>query len=211
MWLLPPLRNRGSDFRCLLNYPFLFDTKHVGFLPIATWICPSSADKSAGEASVLIICTNPVIGRLVDSHYSSAYDKRWMRLQENHLWIFFDLLHIFGEWGQVWSTAKSNLMEYQRQIHDSARKMPLLDLARALHDQIANILWAREQLRVHESAITRLLGFTDVTAAQVLTERAQEHLEDITFHEETSQVILRQLENMTSLVWLIQHNSVGCR
>lgn len=123
-----------------------------------------------------------------------------MRLQENHLWIFFDLLHIFGEWGQVWSTAKSNLMEYQRQIHDSARKMPLLDLARALHDQIANILSAREQLRVHESAITRLLGFTDVTAAQVLTERAQEHLEDITFHEETSQVILRQLENMTSLV-----------
>lgn len=191
-----------------MNHPFLFDSNLVGFLPIATWIRPSPATKASGEKdSVFIICTNSAVGRLLNSHYSSAYDKRWMRFQENHFWIFADLLHIFGEWGQVWNTTKRNVTEYQRQIHDSARAMPLLDLTRALHDETAMILSVREQLRVQASIITRFRRLTDVIAAQTLAERAQEYLEDIDFHEETSQVILRQLENMTSLVKTIHHTS----
>jgi hypothetical protein len=78
--------------------------------------------------------------------------------------------------------------------------MPLLDLTRLLHDETAKILSVREQLRVHSSALTRFLRLSDVITAQGLAERAEELFEDIAYHEETSHVILRQLENMTSLV-----------
>lgn len=111
-----------------------------------------------------------------------------------------DLLHIFGNWGQIWSTTKSNLGAYHQQIHDLSREIPLIELTSALHDETAKILLVREQLRVHSSAIARFLAIQGVVEEQELLERAQEHYEDITYPEETSQVLLRQLENMTSLV-----------
>lgn len=185
-----------------MNYPFLSEEKLVGFLPIATWVDTSQSMKSPDEKiGIFIICTDSAVGRLLDSHYSVTENRRWTRLRENNLWIFPDLLHIFNGWGQIWNTTKRNLAEYQYQIHDSAGTTPLLDLARAVHDEVAKTLSAQEQLRVHKSSIKRFLRFTEAMAAQTLTEMTHDRLEDIDFHEETSQVILRQLENMTSLVW----------
>lgn len=206
----PLLNTFVTDFYCLMNHPYLIDTNLIGFLPIATWICLSPPTDSTDEANIIIIiiCTSPIVGRLVGSHYSSAYEKRWMRLQQNPLWIFADLLYIFGAWGKVFNTMKHNLSKYQSQIYGNSGRGALLDLARTLHGEIAKILSVREQLRVHKSAITRFQRLNGVTTIPKLAKRAQEQPEDIAFHEETSAVILRQLENMTSLVRNVHQESV---
>ncbi|KAJ5281376.1 hypothetical protein N7478_006748 [Penicillium angulare] len=173
----------------------------MGFLPIATWIGQLPTIKPLhSDSKVFIICTDSVVGDLIASHYSAAYETRWTRLQKTPLWMFADLLHIFGDWNQVWNTTKSNLVQYRHQIHEVTRTTPLLQLTRALHDEAAKILSVSEQLRVHSSAVARFLRLREVNEDHGLAERAQEHFEDIQYHEETSQVILRQLENMTSLV-----------
>ncbi|OQE16774.1 hypothetical protein PENSTE_c023G00546 [Penicillium steckii] len=187
--MIPNTYENEANFYCLINHPYLIDTNLIGFLPIATWTCSSPpTDSTDKEASIFIICTSPIVGRLVGSHYSSAYEKRWMRLQQNPLWIFADLLYIFGAWGKVFNTMKHNLSKYQSQIYGNSGTGPLLDLARTLRGEIAKILSVREQLRVHKSAITRFQRLNGVTTIPKLAKRAQEQPEDIAFHEETSKV-----------------------
>lgn len=97
--------------------------------------------------------------------------------------------------GKCGTPPKQDLAEYHGQIHDCAGTTPLLDVVRTVHDEIAKMLSAREQLRVQKSAITRFLRLTGVMTAQTPTERVHDRLEDIAFHEETSLVILRQLKH----------------
>ncbi|KAJ6031983.1 hypothetical protein N7540_002715 [Penicillium herquei] len=82
--------------------------------------------------------------------------------------------------------------------------MSLIELTRAIHDETTDILSVREQLRAHMSVIARFLRLQYVTATQPLTERVREYSEDITYQEETSQVILRHLENMNSLATMAE-------
>jgi hypothetical protein len=195
-----------------MNYPFAFPhveasqqdrSTAIGFLPIGAWICSSSVlrhSQGGHKTMIFLICASSFVPQIIIDHYAAADQRRWTRLQEQPLWIFADLLHVFGAWGQIWNTTKQNLAVYHQEVHGYPRARPLLDLTRGLHNETAKILSVREQLRVHSSALTRFLHLKDVTAAQELAERAQEHLEDISYHEGTSQVILRQLENLMSLV-----------
>lgn len=131
------------------------------------------------------------------ANYFTALPKRWTRLQKQPLWIAANLFHVCGKWGQFWDETKQNPAVSHREIHDYPRTRPLLDL-RGLHEQTAKTLSVREQLHVQSHVFTRLLRYTENIGD--LAERLRGHLEDIAYHEETSQVILRQLENMTSLV-----------
>ncbi|GAA85047.1 hypothetical protein ASPFODRAFT_60576 [Aspergillus luchuensis CBS 106.47] len=215
--MIPRARKDSSDIRFLINYPLatLNERALVGFLPLGAWICPSSVVRgSAGHrTTIFLICTDQGVPGLVASHFASYPTQiqyaRWLRLQKQPLWIFADLLHVFGDWSQVWNVTKGKLIIYHHDIHTYPLTRPLLDLTRGLHEEAAKVLSVREQLRVHASALTRFLHLEQVKGLHELAERVQEHFDDINYHEETSQVILRQLDNMMSLAFNIETMTQG--
>jgi hypothetical protein len=206
----------------LINYPVLpnatnmegrTESTSISFLPIATWICSSRAILSvqppakAHDVSdtVFLICKSPNVAPQLDSHYFGPEQRgRRDRLKEAPLWISMDLQFMFSDWSKVWNLTREDLSTCHSQIHGDVDAPPLLDLTRKLHKDTARIIALREQLRVHAGALVRLLRLvnTKTTSPEIsaLVERISECQEDITYQEETSQVILRQLENLLSLV-----------
>ncbi|KAL2866496.1 uncharacterized protein BJX67DRAFT_354952 [Aspergillus lucknowensis] len=215
--MIPKARKDSSDVRFLLNYPLTTPNEPalVGFLPLGAWICPSSVVRGCAghRTTIFLICTDQDVPGLVASHFASHPTQiqyaRWLRLQKQPLWIFADLLHVFGDWSQIWNVTKGKLIVYHREIHTYPLTRPLLDLTRGLHEEAAKVLSVREQLRVHASALTRFLHLKQVKELHELAERVQEHFDDINYHEETSQVILRQLDNMMSLAFNIETMTQG--
>ncbi|OOQ87234.1 hypothetical protein PEBR_18167 [Penicillium brasilianum] len=231
--VIPSTHDESTGIRSLLNFPFVLPSSYtsetetdnrISFLPVAVWLYPSSFIKTSQQGSsrtnIVLICTNSHVSRALISYYGAAYQKRWMRLQKSPTWIFPDILHTLGGWWEVWNITKQHLGVYHRYVHELSRpvrflnirdsqKPRLLDLARQLHDENAILLSVREQLRVHSAALSRFLRLPMCTSSQDVIDRLQEHLEDINYHEETSQVLTRQLENIMSLVFSIETMAQG--
>ncbi|KAJ5612661.1 hypothetical protein N7510_005855 [Penicillium lagena] len=219
---IPSANKDSTSIVSLLNFPSSAESSHVhgsttgNFYQIAIWIRQVSVTSQTvgdsdhhGTTNIWLICTSPnVRTRLAKHYFSGENPKRWVRLHKHPLWIFADILHVFGDWAQIWDAIKEKLTPYHDKILLASHVPTLLELTRDLHHETATLLLVREQLRVHSAALTRLLHLGARPTSQDPTERKQDpterrlqvHLEDIKYHEETSQDISRQLENMINLV-----------
>ncbi|KAF2808065.1 uncharacterized protein BDZ99DRAFT_72226 [Mytilinidion resinicola] len=119
-----------------------------------------------------------------------------------------DLQFVFSDWSRVWNKMRESLSKCHSQIHGDVDTPPLLDLTRKLHKDASRVIALREQLCVHSGAVARFLGLVNFQAAQApssqlsaLKYRVKECQDVMTYQEETSQVILRQLENLFSLAF----------
>ncbi|CAI7615139.1 unnamed protein product [Penicillium pancosmium] len=212
---LPEIPSANKDAGIPSN---AFSYTGIEYYQIATWILQApgggqtiESPSPLAETNIWLFCTNHgVPKRLSDHYFNGDNSTRWVRLQNQPLWIFADILHVFGDWTQVLNGMSQKLGKYHRQIYHPENMPPLRNLTRELHNEAADVQWLRKQLRVHSAALTRLIYLNACVISEDSTQRMQylagrrlqAHLEDIQYHEETSQDVIRQLENMINLVIL---------
>jgi hypothetical protein len=231
-----------SDFNCVINHPALTQDSAVSnvkghllgvhFTPIGTWVCPPSVLHEETRQSdiepqefheqqiIALFSSSHIVKNKLDTHFNATrFAYRKDRLNDNPWWIFIDLLYLFSDWRDIWEAARSDLVVRDAETHNDIKAPPLLQLTRQLHRDTANVIALREHLRLHVSAVqnySRLVvnrkgaGETH----EQLMERTEDLLEDLKNHQETSQVILHQLENLVSLSFNIQsvsHSQVVSR
>lgn len=211
-----------SGILSLLNFPSCAVPSNASsyagteYYQIATWILQApgggqtvESPRPLHETNIWLICTNHGVPKRLSEHYFNGENPtRWVRLRNQPLWIFADILHVFGDWTQVWNGMNQKFGNYHRQIYQPENMPPLRNLTLELHNEAADVQWLRKQLRVHSAALTRLLYLGACVTSEDSTQRRQDpagrrlqaHLEDIKYHEETSQDVIRQLENMINLV-----------
>lgn len=112
---------------------------------------------------------------------------------------------MFSNWSVVWDFARNDLALRDRQTHGEKEAPPLLNLTRRLHRDAANVIALREHLRLHVSAAIKFRRYLERNSksryyTEELTQRLEDYIGNLEHHQETSQVILRQLENLLSLV-----------
>ncbi|CEL05768.1 hypothetical protein ASPCAL06883 [Aspergillus calidoustus] len=215
--VIPSAIENSSNIGFLMNYPMAFADEQLqvlqnGLLPIATWICePDHNHRASTDAkkAAIVICSSAIVPQRLALHYCAACKKRWGRLQEDLLWICADLLRLFADGTQVLHTVKQNMTTYHYQIHGDTKTLSLLGLTKRLHKDTAKMITLREQLRVHLSELMRLLRPLNFSVAGDLAMRIQDHADAVMYHKETSDVILRQLENMMSLAFNIETMAQG--
>jgi hypothetical protein len=152
-------------------------------------------------------------------------DRRLQRLQAFPEWILLDLEILLSKWTDIWDLARRELVLQNWHVNCKWRQSQLFNLIKMLHLDIANIIALKEDLRLQKSAtlrfqklLSRMHGqpstplaspssttqrFEDVSR-QFFNAEIQERLEDnlyrISHQQETSEVILKQFENLLSLV-----------
>ncbi|KAF2495599.1 hypothetical protein BU16DRAFT_561877 [Lophium mytilinum] len=211
-----------SGLSFFINYPILpiivkekNEPPSIQFIPIATWICsgaeallPHLPVHTQGISdTIFLICASPSVAMRLGDHYNGPEHRdRRRRLKDAPLWISMDLQFVFSDWSRAWNKVREDLSECHSQIHGDAGGPPLLDLTRKLHKDASRVIALREQLRVHSGAVARLVSLVNKQCAQApsvqisaLKNRVIECQDVLTYQEETSQVILRQLENLLSL------------
>ena len=115
-------------------------------------------------------------------------------------------------WHELWNPARLELARRTSELYSGLQAQDILKITRDLHQNTASVIALREDLRLHISAAERYqqivqgirLRILDTSPLrqtyQTLEERVAQTLQSMTYQQETSQVILRQFENLLSLV-----------
>jgi hypothetical protein len=209
----------------------------IKFSPILVWISwgVGSDDESdctfynrhEGKApAIFLICLDDNIPHLLESHFNGN-TKRVARLRESPEWILLDLEVILLSWTDTWDLARQELVARTVDVNASWHKSDLFNLTKFLHQDIANIIALREDLRLQKTTTQRYqrlldrfhgqlstpLGFTSSSSTTAnfenlssqsleleLRERLDDSLHNLSHQQDTSEVILKQFENLMSLV-----------
>lgn len=149
-------------------------------------------------------------------NYFGGHCNSWRttRLRDCPSWIYVNLFYILTSWGEVWDVAKRDLALRDAQTHGTIRAPQTLELTRILHRNSSNTIALKEYLRLQLAGMNKLQKGLNKTIKykfrdkkipvpgeyMQLLDRIADHLEDLEHFQETSEVILRQFENLLSLV-----------
>lgn len=191
------------------------DQVEVKLCPVATWI-GSSSDFSdpmnSGIPVIGIVCRDERIVKILQDQCVSG---NWSISQLSGCpgRIFVDLFIMLSQWSKVWRWARHELAVRDAQLHGEKASMDILTQTRALHRHTANVIAMREELRLHIAAFGKLLVLLNAPEnrslkelfgkeheARELYEKLEECWVNLSHHQESSAVIIRQLENLLSLV-----------
>lgn len=162
---------------------------------------------------IVLLGANSCISDRLEGYYGLDARRR-NRLNDCPAWIFLDLACMFGTWREVWEIVRQCLARRDAQTHGDIQAPPLLQLARRLHRDNANVIGLQENLRLHTGAMTRFKRFVleqgpsapglvgDIHGER-LEKRVTDHLENMAHYRDTSQVALQQLGNLLNLVSII--------
>ncbi|KLP19531.1 Uncharacterized protein LW94_5776 [Fusarium fujikuroi] len=248
----------------LANYPQVQAASHsqrrpkdditpaqVNFLPILCW-CSSVERPITGSqqdtqriAIVVTISFHECVPEKMGEFWSIG--RRQDRLAKFEQWAFLDLAATFSGWPTIWTNARRELAQRHASMYSSANAVADLGTTRIIHQDMANVIALREDLRLFIAAyakysqilrrmfpnskmarINKMRSLTgrrrnegqpmDDAALKESTElldllaelenRLQDSQQNLEHQLETSEVILRQLENLLSLVGLHEHISL---
>ncbi|VZH95771.1 unnamed protein product [Fusarium fujikuroi] len=239
----------------LANYPQVQAASHsqrrpkdditpaqVNFLPILCW-CSSVERPITGSqqdtqriAIVVTISFHECVPEKMGEFWSIG--RRQDRLAKFEQWAFLDLAATFSGWPTIWTNARRELAQRHASMYSSANAVADLGTTRIIHQDMANVIALREDLRLFIAAyakysqilrrmfpnskmarINKMRSLTgrrrnegqpmDDAALKESTElldllaelenRLQDSQQNLEHQLETSEVILRQLENLLSL------------
>lgn len=254
----------------LANYPQVQGASHsqrgpkdditpaqVNFLPILCW-CSSVERPTAGGQQdtqkisiVVTISFHECVPEKMGEFWSIG--RRQDRLAKFEQWAFLDLAATFSGWPTIWTNARRELAQRHASMYSSANAVADLGTTRIIHQDMANVIALREDLRLFIAAYAKysqilrrmfpnskmarinkmrsltgrrrkegqpmddaelkesseLLELLELLAE--LENRLQDSHQNLEHQLETSEVILRQLENLLSLVRLHEQISLNNR
>jgi hypothetical protein len=239
----------------LVNYPQVHDASRgqksdaeetpsaqIQFLPILCWCSsvhrqpaggvPSGMQTQAKRIPILVLISFD--GRVPQKlHDFWGPRRRQERLNKFEQWVFLDLAATFSGWPTIWTNARLELARRHASMYSSAHAVVDLDTTRVIHQDMANIIALREDLRLFVAAyekyqkilrrlfpgtglgrLDKMFPHADGEATEIVSEerkglselldemehRLQDTQQNLEHQQETSEVIIRQLENLLSLV-----------
>ncbi|KAF5663394.1 cytochrome b2 mitochondrial [Fusarium circinatum] len=214
----------------------------VNFLPILCW-CSSVeqpvVDNQQNTGKVAIVVTisfHECVPEKMGEFWSMK--RRQDRLAKYEQWAFLDLAATFSGWPTIWTNARRELAQRHASMYSSANAVADLGTTRIIHQDMANVIALREDLRLFIAAyakysqilrrmfpnnkmarINKMRTLTGrrrkegqpmdddelkertelVELLAELENRLQDSQQNLEHQLETSEVILRQLENLLSL------------
>ncbi|CZR42748.1 uncharacterized protein FPRO_10051 [Fusarium proliferatum ET1] len=249
----------------LANYPQVQAASHsqggpkdditpaqVKFLPILGW-CSSVERPITGSqqdtqriAIVVTISFHECVPEKMGEFWSIG--RRQDRLAKFEQWAFLDLAATFSGWPTIWTNARRELAQRHASMYSSANAVADLGTTRIIHQDMANVIALREDLRLFiaayakysqilrrmfpNSKMARINKMRSLTGRrrkegqpmdnvelkestellELLAEleiRLQDSQQNLEHQLETSEVILRQLENLLSLAFNTQAIAQG--
>lgn len=249
----------------LANYPQVQAASHsqrgpkdditpaqVNFLPILCW-CSSIERPTAGsqqdtqKASIVVtISFHECVPEKMGEFWS--IERRQDRLAKFEQWAFLDLTATFSGWPTIWTNTRRELAQRHASMYSSANAIADLGTTRIIHQDMANVIALREDLRLFiaayakysqilrrmfpNSKMARINKMRSLTGRRrnegqpmddaelkestellnllaELENRLQDSQQNLEHQLETSEVILRQLENLLSLAFNTQAIAQG--
>ncbi|KAG4274719.1 hypothetical protein FPRO04_09083 [Fusarium proliferatum] len=224
----------------------------VNFLPILCW-CSSVERQVAGSqqdtqkiAIVVTISFHECVPEKMGEFWSIG--RRKDRLAKFEQWAFLDLAATFSGWPTIWTSARRELAQRHASMYSSANAVADLGTTRIIHQDMANVIALREDLRLFIAAyakysqilrrmfpnnkMARINKMRNLTGRRQkegqpiddaelrestellellaeLENRLQDSQQNLEYQLETSEVILRQLENLLSLAFNTQAIAQG--
>ncbi|CVK91477.1 uncharacterized protein FMAN_09571 [Fusarium mangiferae] len=224
----------------------------VNFLPILCW-CSSVERQVAGSqqdtqkiAIVVTISFHECVPEKMGEFWSIG--RRQDRLAKFEQWAFLDLAATFSGWPTIWTNARRELAQRHASMYSSANAVANLGTTRIIHQDMANVIALREDLRLFIAAYAKYSQilrrmFPNSKMARInkmrslagrrrnegqpmddaelkestellellaeLENRLQDSQQNLEHQLETSEVILRQLENLLSLAFNTQAIAQG--
>ncbi|KAF5667671.1 homeobox transcription factor [Fusarium denticulatum] len=224
----------------------------VNFLPILCW-CSSVERLVAGSqqstqriAIVVTISFHACVPEKMGKFWS--IERRQDRLVKFEQWAFLDLAATFSGWPTIWTNARRELAQRHASMYSSANAVADLSTTRIIHQDMANVIAFREDLRLSIAGyakysqilrrmfpnnkmarINKMRTLTGIRRKEgqpmdeaelkertemvellaELENRLQDSQQNLEHQLETSEVILRQLENLLSLAFNTQAIAQG--
>ncbi|KAF5645171.1 homeobox transcription factor [Fusarium sp. NRRL 52700] len=224
----------------------------VNFLPILCW-CSSvehpvvgNQQSTAKIAIVVTISFHECVPDKMGKFWSM--ERRQDRLAKFEQWAFLDLAATFSGWPTIWTNARRELAQRHASMYSSANAVADLGTTRIIHQDMANVIALREDLRLFIAAYAKYSQilrrmFPNSKLARInkmrtlagrrrkegqpmdddelkertelvellaeLENRLQDSQQNLEHQLETSEVILRQLENLMSLAFNTQAIAQG--
>ncbi|KAF5652427.1 homeobox transcription factor [Fusarium sp. NRRL 25303] len=214
----------------------------VNFLPILCWCSSVERPKTGSQqdiqkiAIVVTISFHECVPEKMGEFWSIG--RRQDRLAKFEQWAFLDLAAAFSGWSSIWTNARRELAQRHASMYSSANAVADLGTTRIIHQDMANVIALREDLRLFITAYAKysqilrrmfpnnkmarvnkmrtltgrsrkegqpmddaeLKESTDLLELLAeLENRLQDSQQNLEHQLETSEVILRQLENLLSL------------
>jgi hypothetical protein len=216
----------------------------VNFIPILCWCSSVERPVVAGSqqstqriAIVVTISFHECVPEKMGEFWS--IERRQERLVKFEQWAFLDLAATFSGWPTIWTNARYQLAQLHASMYSSANAVANLGTTRIIHQDMANVIALREDLRLFIAAYAKYskilqrifpnnkmarinkmrpltgtrrkegqpMGNAELKERTELVEllaelenRLQDSQQNLEHQLETSEVILRQLENLLSLV-----------
>lgn len=209
----------------LATYPYLESvapsssvTPELEHLPVAVCVHPGPSlayfNRSLPSPKVpfiVIVSFDARIGLRLNAHLTGN-PHRQQRLADCPEWIYMDLNFALSPWHELWNPARLELARRTTELYSGLQAQDILKITRDLNQNTASVIALREDLRLHISAAERFQLIVQdlrkrvldtsplLQTYQTLEERVAQMLQSMTYQQETSQVILRQFENLLSLV-----------
>ena len=151
---------------------------------------------------ILTICLDPGIPYLLNRHFNGN-NRRIQRLTVSPFWIFLDLGVIFSSWPEIWDFLRSRLSERTSELHSTLSTSALLEMTKDLHLETANVIALQEDLRLQISTAEKYQSIAEesrIFQPNIIKDRLRDYLQNLVHQKETSQLLLRQFENLIALV-----------
>ncbi|OCL04689.1 hypothetical protein AOQ84DRAFT_415622 [Glonium stellatum] len=198
-------------------------SEKVDSSPIAGWIY---AGKDAPNNSItrpqltLLMCIDDKVPEIISRHYR-ANQGRQGRVRDSPSWVFLDMFIAFSPWSEIWDLARRGLMSREGQVQGKAKASSLLQLTRDLHQDRANVIALREDLRLHIKSVQKFVKIMsspgEFDGLKLVSQKkrndmknsVEDVLQNLVDQQETSEVILHQFSNLLSLAFNIETVSQG--
>ncbi|KAF5695039.1 homeobox transcription factor [Fusarium globosum] len=156
----------------LANYPQVQRASHsqkgpkdeitpaqVNFLPILCWCSSVERPKTGSQqdtqriAIVVTISFHECVPEKMGEFWSIG--RRQDRLAKFEQWAFLDLAATFSGWPTIWTNARRELAQRHASMYSSANAVADLGTTRIIHQDMANVIALREDLRLFIAAYAK--------------------------------------------------------
>lgn len=156
----------------LANYPQVQAASHsqrgpkdditpaqVNFLPILCWCSSVERPKTGSQqdtqriAIVVTIIFHECVPKKMGEFWSIG--RRQDRLANFEQWAFLDLAATFSGWATIWTNARRELAQRHASMYPSANAVADLGTTRIIHQDMANVIALREDLRLFIAAYSK--------------------------------------------------------
>jgi len=196
---------------------------------------PQSASANERVSVVVLVSFDEVVPQKMGEFWRLPY--RQDRLWSFEQWAFLDIAAAFLHWPEVWTRARLELGRRHAAMYSTTNPVIDLDTTQTIHQDMSNIIALREDLRLFIAAcenmkytmdrqfpgtgrarlakrwpLLRATGFDEEETYRLFEEmeyRLQYIQRNHQHQQETSEVIIRQLEILLSLVGLSYSHDIS--